>query len=375
MGKKHSKPARQPLVRIERPLTLIAQVEQTLRKAIAEGVFPGDRLPTTIRLAEQLGVSRETVRLALDSLQHDGLLVKHRRRGTFVQLPGVPTELARTSRVLGYLQADYGSDQGEAEMIIGSSSQMMLGGALAEAGDAGYQMIVRSARIANLRSAFDDMNAQSHLDGILFASIAEEKLLRRLSGLNMAAVLLDHDLNLPKLSSIRPDSHGRARLAVRHLAELGHRRIALAHWHREDLNPWHLRGYREGMREAGLRCRRNWEIYVRITADGAAHVVNAIQSTSPRPTAVVCFNNALASLVIEHASHQGLHVPGDFSVIGGGGEHVIGLTCVQLDWRQLGRQAMRMLLAAIEAGERHRPEHRVQEYQLQPGSTTAAPSH
>lgn len=360
--------------RIRRPLTLIAQAEQTLRRAIQEGVFPGDRLPTTVDLADQLGVSRETVRLALESLQEEGLVVKHRRRGTFVNPPSVPSELVPKLKVVGYLQADYSPEHGTAEVITRNISSCMFDGALVEAGNAGYQMVARSARIADLRKAFDELSGQISLAGVVFASIGEEKLLRRVSGRNIPAVLLDHDLHLPKVSSVQPDSLGRGKIAVQHLASLGHRRIALAQWYQQDLNPWLLRGYREGMREAGLRCRRAWEMFVSITPAGAAEVVETIQNTSPRPTAVVCFSNALAHFVIDAAWQRGLRVPEDLSVVGGGGGEVVGLTCTQLDWYELGRSAMRMLLGAIREAEEHEPEHNVVPYQLKTGRTTAPPA-
>ena len=369
---KKKRPKADPIARIERPLTLIAQVEQTLRRAVNEGVFPGDRLPTTVDLSEQLGVSRETVRLALDSLQREGLLVKHRRRGTFVNAPEVPTKLVPTSMVLGYLQADYSPDHGEAEVITRATSSYMFDGALVEAGNAAFQLIARSARIGQLRTAFEELTSQARLRGVIFASIAEEKLLRRLSGLNLPAVILDHDLNLPKVSSIRPDSFQRAKLSVQQLAKMGHRRIALAEWHQGDLNPWNLRGYRDGMREAGLRCRRVWEIHVPITQAGAAEVVASILSTSPQPTAVICFSNALASFVFDAATERGLRVPEDLSIVGGGGGEVIGLTCTQLDWYDLGKQAMKLLLDEID-NSNHKPEHRVVPYKWKSGRTVGAP--
>ncbi len=360
----------EPLARIDRPLTLIAQVEQTLRRAVAEGVFAGDRLPTLVELADQLGVSRETVRLALEALQRDGLLIKHRRRGTIIHDPGVPTQLLPAANTVGYLQADYSPEHGDGELITSASSSLMFNGALTEAGSAGLPMVVRSARIVKLRSAFDELCSQARLCGVIFASVAEEKLLRRLAGMNLPAVLLDHDLHLPKLNSIRPDAFGRAKIAVKHLAELGHRRIALAQWHQQDLNPWHLRGYREGMRDAGLRVRREWEVFVRISPAGAAEVVDSIVNTSPRPTSVICFNNALANFVIDAATKRGLRVPEDLSVLGGGGNDVVGLTCLQLDWFDLGRQAMRMLLRAMNEGPEHVPEHQVVAYELHEGRTT-----
>ena len=81
--------------RIDRPLSLVAQVEQILRQAIAEGRFPGDRLPTEVELAEQLGVSRETVRRAAETLQREGLLVKIRRKGTFTHFPKLSFQIKR----------------------------------------------------------------------------------------------------------------------------------------------------------------------------------------------------------------------------------------------------------------------------------------
>ena len=55
--------------RIVRPLSLIVQVERILRDAIERGQFPGNRLPTEMELAEQLGASRETVRRAAETLR------------------------------------------------------------------------------------------------------------------------------------------------------------------------------------------------------------------------------------------------------------------------------------------------------------------
>src|SRR5438270_13719994 len=94
--------------RLQRPPSLTVRVEQMLRQAIAEGQFAGGRLPTEMELAKQLGVSRETVRLAAEHLQSEGLLVKIRRKGTFLQAPRLPDRIEpAASTCLGYLQAGY----------------------------------------------------------------------------------------------------------------------------------------------------------------------------------------------------------------------------------------------------------------------------
>ncbi|AQS71087.1 GntR family transcriptional regulator [Streptomyces pactum] len=54
-------------------------------------VPPGTRLPGERRLAEHYGVSRETVRQALEVLRRDGLLATD-RRGSHAALPGPPAQ-------------------------------------------------------------------------------------------------------------------------------------------------------------------------------------------------------------------------------------------------------------------------------------------
>ncbi|MFJ4468347.1 winged helix-turn-helix domain-containing protein [Streptomyces sp. NPDC089424] len=54
-------------------------------------VRPGERLPGERQLAEHFGVSRETVRQALEVLRRDGLVTTD-RRGSHATLPGPPVE-------------------------------------------------------------------------------------------------------------------------------------------------------------------------------------------------------------------------------------------------------------------------------------------
>ena len=357
---------------IHRSLTLVAQVEQILRKAIEDSRFPGGRLPTLVELADQLRVSRETVRLALDSLQREGLITKRRRRGTFVNSDSVPAVLkAPRLKVLGYLLEEYDYDGVDAEIVARPVTSAMLEGAIIEAGKHDYQLITRSAKPLHLREAFDQLQTMGPMSGVIFACVAEEKFLKGFSGLGIPAILLDHEMHLPKIGTIRGDSTQNAILAVKHLAEIGHERIACAQWHQNDLNPWFLRGYRKGMREVGLKRSSSWELLVELNQKGASDTVDQLMALKPRPTAVVCFHNTFASQLIAAASNKGLKVPEDLSVIGGGGEEVVNLTCTKIDWHHLGSSAVRMVLKAIENDENHEPEHVLVDYTLKIGGTTS----
>ncbi len=359
--------------RIQRPLTLVAQVEQMLRDAIAAGQFPGDRLPTEVELAEQLGVSRETVRRATESLADEGLLVKFRRKGTFLRRPD-PMRLDHTSAIIGYLQADYGYGTAGVDSVTRGISGLILQGALEVASGEGFQLLVERATPGELRNAFRRLQQTTQPRGLIFASVGEEKLLRQVTGLGVPTVVLDHDVRVPQISTVRDDSATAAAEAVQYLASVGHRRIALAYWNQVDLNPWRLEGYRTALRKLGLPRRRSWELPVELSPRGAEEVVRDLLALSPRPTALLCFNNSQARQVIEELNRNGLEVPGDLSVLGGGGEVVPGLTCHQADWYSIGETAVRLVLRLIAEGVNAKPQHELIAHGLQEGKTVASPA-
>jgi GntR family transcriptional regulator len=72
-----------------------AQLEQRLGRMIESGAVPlGARVPSERELAELAGVSRQTARIALDSLARRGLLQRGvGRRGTFVRNTRVTLDL------------------------------------------------------------------------------------------------------------------------------------------------------------------------------------------------------------------------------------------------------------------------------------------
>jgi LacI family transcriptional regulator len=371
MAKKRtrSKPAPEPVARIERPQSLVVQVEQALRQAIADGAFVDDRLPTEVDLAETFGVSRETVRRATEVLQGEGLLTKFRRRGTLLQA-AVPTPampVAAIAAPVAVVQADYRATGGD--QVADGSAALMLHGAVDAAGRRNVDVVVRAVTPDKLRTTLAELAARRRVRGGVVASFADDKVLRKLGGLRLPLVLADHDVPVPKLGSVRDDSAEGARRAVEHLAGLGHRRIAYIHWERAELNVWRLRGFREGMHAARLPVRRAYELTAPITPAGAEAAVDAWSKLAPRPTALVAFNNTLAAAVIESLERRGVKVPADVSVVGCGGAEIIGLSTCQTDWYDVGRQAMEMLLAAADSQAGARVEHRLLAPTLRVGRT------
>jgi GntR family transcriptional regulator len=94
--------------RIDSSRTIRDMVEHRIQELIATGQLGEDgRLPTERELAEQLGVSRTTVRQVLDRLEHEGSV--HRRRGrtggTFVSRRRVDIDFGYLAGIPAYLRA------------------------------------------------------------------------------------------------------------------------------------------------------------------------------------------------------------------------------------------------------------------------------
>ncbi len=76
-------------------LPLYSQLEQLVRGKIRDNVLrPGDLLPSEKELKEHFGVSRVTVRTALQNLVRDGLIRRARGRGSEVNPPKIEVDLS-----------------------------------------------------------------------------------------------------------------------------------------------------------------------------------------------------------------------------------------------------------------------------------------
>ena len=69
----------------ESPTPLYFQLHQLLKNCILDGTFPkGTQLPTEKQLSREFGISRITAKRSLDELSEEGLVERHRGKGTHV---------------------------------------------------------------------------------------------------------------------------------------------------------------------------------------------------------------------------------------------------------------------------------------------------
>ncbi|MDT0451248.1 GntR family transcriptional regulator [Streptomyces hesseae] len=102
---------------LNRKLPLWYQVSQSLRASIL-GRRPDDplRLPTEEALAAHYGVSVLTMRQALKELEAEGLITRHRRRGTFIE---PSARRGSPVRLLGSVDTIVAQQSGEHTAVLG----------------------------------------------------------------------------------------------------------------------------------------------------------------------------------------------------------------------------------------------------------------
>lgn len=80
------------------PLPLYVQIADYWRQRIMTGqINPGDQLPSESEMAKMHGVSRITIKQAVASLVHQGLIQTHQGKGTFAVPRKLQWDLARLS--------------------------------------------------------------------------------------------------------------------------------------------------------------------------------------------------------------------------------------------------------------------------------------
>lgn len=160
-----------------------------------------------------------------------------------------------------------------------------------------------------------------------------------------------HGMTLP---SVRSDNVAGARLAIRHLYDLGHRKIAHVTGPQGNVL---TRMRREGMLEErqrlGLPNRSDWIIRGDFSLRSGELAAQQILAMTDRPTAVFCASDEVALGLISTMEKAGVRVPQDLSVVGFDdidiAEYAVpALTTIRQDRLKLGHNAATLLQTILD---------------------------
>ncbi|WP_022882780.1 LacI family DNA-binding transcriptional regulator [Gryllotalpicola ginsengisoli] len=239
-------------------------------------------------------------------------------------------------------------------------SSELLKGISAAAHGTGYELLAYSGPLAAEPPAGWERRSLSRLAGTLVDGAIVVTPTVLMPDTSIPVVAIDPHTGRGGPSTIDSDNVAGSHLAMRHLLELGHRRIAHISG-RGDLESSHLRerGYREALEQAGLPFDPDLVRDGEYRRQEAAAAARELLARPDRPTAVFAANDLSAFGVIEVAHELGLRVPEDLSVIGfddipDASRSTPRLTTVAQPLGEMGAEALRMLLALLDGNEAER---------------------
>ncbi|AEB46925.1 MULTISPECIES: LacI family DNA-binding transcriptional regulator [Micromonospora] len=227
----------------------------------------------------------------------------------------------------------------------------------------GYDLLLHNlgGREQNRQRLLHPANLHKRVDGVmLVATPLRPADLTALTRLDLPGVTVSSGTDVPGWPCVRIDDVAAARLATRHLLDLGHRRIAHISGDPDDELAFtaHLdrrRGYQEALRAAGLRPDPTLDVESGFDIAGGTRATEELLRRGDPPTAIFAACDEMAMGALTALRDAGLRVPQDVSLIGID-DHalsgVLGLSTIAQPAAEQGRLAAEMLIDPLRGRTR-----------------------
>jgi len=131
------------------------------------------------------------------------------------------------------------------------------------------------------------------------------------------AVLIASEQPRNNISVVKIDDYQAAYEMTRHIASLGHRRIAFITGDRgQQVSQRRLEGYRQALKDSSLVADSALEVEGLFTYRSGLNATEQLLSLDNPPTAIFASNDEMAAAAISVAQRRGLDVPKDLTVCG-----------------------------------------------------------
>lgn len=227
------------------------------------------------------------------------------------------------------------------------------------------------------------------MDGVIIAPGNERDpaVLQAVRDLQMPAVILDRDMALD-CDHVLYDHVPGMRAVTAHLAELGHRHIALV-VSRALGRPMRQRidGFRSGLAAHGVQADDALIVEMPSAMSSSFDTVSRLLARRPRPSAIVVLGTNLLTGALNALAVQGLRIPDDVSLVSLGdpefaSSYTPPITTLRIDVQHAAERVVTLLLDRVERGERGParsvkvvPELIVRRSCAPPSVASAAPAH
>ncbi|HYG76258.1 MAG TPA: GntR family transcriptional regulator [Planctomycetota bacterium] len=329
------------------PVPLYHQIALHIREDLLQNNFePGMQYYSDREVVRRYGVSLLTARQAVAQLVNEKLLERRRGSGTYVSKK-LATLRENTPRLMPALLF-VGWSPAELGTYEAMYFRDVYEGIRREATERGHHVLFDDTRLTEADAITADMKSRNiaGVVALIGSSSAQRVMQLRKAGLRAVAI----NFEIPQVPSLLPDDYGGARMAVKHLIELGHRR--LAHLNSGESTPHWVdvqRGFSDECAAHGIKPIILSSELKRGSIDAGFALAQQLCSSRERPTAVFAGNDLMAIGAMKAFAAASIRVPQDISVIGFDNIEAAeictpGLTTIGVDRQAVGRTAVKTVL-------------------------------
>ena len=199
---------------------------------------------------------------------------------------------------------------------------------------------------------------ERHVEGVAVMTFGiEGPLLGELVSRNIPMVFVDAAITGTKAAVLQVDYQQGFKEAVRHLADLGHTRMAFITGPMVQRTcELRQQAFEDALKLCGLDVRPEWIVEGNHSLLGGMAAMEKLLKQRERPTAVLCSNDLTAIGVLRTLASAGISVPGDVSVVGFDDIDLTQfvfppLTSIRMSRSDLARGAFSLLRAQVEGTE------------------------
>lgn len=202
------------------------------------------------------------------------------------------------------------------------------------------------------RIHFESMKDRQVEGFIMATAVRDHPLIEDAIAADVPIVLINRTVDSSRAFAVIPDDRMGTMLAVNHLVELGHTRIAhIVGPERYSTGKERYRGFIDAMKAAGLKADRKLIRFTEtfVETEGARVFRELLEGGRPSFTAVFAGNDLLALGCYDVMAEVGLRCPEDLSIVGFNDIPFLDklhppLTTIRIPHYDIGIQAARMVL-------------------------------
>ncbi|MCQ6561022.1 LacI family DNA-binding transcriptional regulator [Paenibacillus mendelii] len=310
---------------------------------------------TSNDVAKKAGVSQATVSRVINNYSFVRESTREKVLQAIEEMGFTPDQVARSLNMrktgtIGLIVGDISNP------FFSETAKVIIG----EARESGFDVIISDTDHSdqNLGKAIQTLIGK-RVDGMLIGSVGRfdtnvQQLVDKRFPLVMYNTRLDRDdCNYVVINNVKG-----ARVAMKHLLDLGHQKIAYISGNTKYSTLYdRLNGYHETIKKQGLPFRQDYVYDGELTVAGLQRFLQTPWQDEERPTAFFASNDQIALLLMEAALSLGIRVPEDISIIGFdnisySAKPFIQLTTVSQQHRRMASLALEKLIQLMNTDDK-----------------------